>query len=147
MYRLLIVAALVAAIHGLVPLSPCQHKQHQVDNQNPPMLGMFRPDCDKDGSYSAKQCHETVCYCADKQGNRIGDYETAPWQQANEMKCQCAREKESLKGLIGKWVNCDNIGNYKSQQCTGSVCYCVHPHTGLQISQGVGIWEMEKLNC
>jgi hypothetical protein len=40
---------------------------------------------------------------------------------------ECAIDQNEYKktGLIGKMFNCDELGNYASKQCTGSVCYCV----------------------
>ena len=48
------------------------------------------------------------------------------------MMCQCAVEEAKIAkaGALGPSVRCDELGNYHHTQCTGSQCYCVHPHTG-----------------
>ena len=38
-----------------------------------PMVGVFIPSCDDDGSYTRKQCHGSTgyCWCADKHGKKF----------------------------------------------------------------------------
>jgi len=84
----------------------------------PHLLGKFIPACEQDGSYSAKQCHGSRCYCADPaSGLPILTYTANRWE-ADNMDCQCARDQaEYMKtGLIGKLFFCTDNGSYKTHQ-------------------------------
>ncbi|XP_074647601.1 equistatin-like [Tubulanus polymorphus] len=113
-----------------------------------PLFGAFIPQCDADGTYARVQYMGATTYCAAKDGQRIGDY-TA--NRANrDVDCNCARDQYEYKqlGIVGKLFSCEQSGNYKSVQCSGSVCFCVD-NKGLQLAgtDTVKIGETDRLNC
>ncbi|KAL8579825.1 hypothetical protein ACOMHN_048102 [Nucella lapillus] len=114
-----------------------------------PLLGQFIPTCETDGSYFARQCHGSVCYCVDPQGVQISGYQS-PISQAANMDCQCARDQSAYMKtrLIGKLFFCTASGSYQRYDCTGSVCYCVD-NLGAQKagSQTVNIADIGSLQC
>ena len=41
------------------------------------VIGSFIPRCTEDGSFEKIQCHGSVCYCVDKDGNEISGTKTS----------------------------------------------------------------------
>jgi len=93
--------------------------ESKLTAQNGPhLLGAFVPECQTDGSYSAKQCRGSQCYCADPAtGLPILNYMVNRWE-ATHMDCQCARDQAAYMktGLIGKLFFCTDSGSYKTHQ-------------------------------
>merc|ERR1719495_1081984 len=92
----------------------CLELKNQLEASEP-LLGAFKPACDADGTYSAVQCHGSVCYCADKLGNKIQHYSDNISKSAS-MNCKCARDQDAYMktGLIGKMFYCTPSGNYQN---------------------------------
>ena len=58
------------------PQSKCEKERAAVEN-GPLLLGQFTPQCEKDGSYSKVQCHNSTgyCWCVDGDGNKLVETE------------------------------------------------------------------------
>ncbi|XP_048238370.1 uncharacterized protein LOC124151063 isoform X2 [Haliotis rufescens] len=127
----------------------CALRHHEYLDKEQHLLGSSEPLCETDGTFKAKQCRGSGCYCVDTDGNDLG-YFTNYAAGTDNMDCTCARDKAAyLKtGLIGKLFFCDNKGSYNKKQCTGSVCFCTD-NNGKMLSNGqtVNIGEMDKLQC
>jgi len=57
-----------------VNLTKCLEERLDALNklsQDRPLLGIFVPNCDPDGQYEDKQCHELYCWCVREDGARI----------------------------------------------------------------------------
>ncbi|XP_074647605.1 equistatin-like [Tubulanus polymorphus] len=113
-----------------------------------PLLGAFIPQCDADGTYARVQYFGAATYCAAKDGHWISGYMA---RRANpDVDCNCARDQYEYQqlGMMGKLFACEKNGNYKSVQCSGSVCFCVD-RKGLQLAgtDTVKIGETDRLNC
>lgn len=120
----------------------------QAQTNGLPLVGQFVPRCDPDGSYSARQCHGSSCYCVDPYGNKIQDYH-GQIGDAN-MDCQCARDQYNYlqTGLIGRLFYCDTNGSYRHYACTGSVCYCTDTSGNIKLgSPTVSIGDLASLQC
>ncbi|XP_048238375.1 equistatin-like isoform X5 [Haliotis rufescens] len=130
-------------------LGLCALRHHEYLDKEQHLLGSSEPLCETDGTFKAKQCRGSGCYCVDTDGNDLG-YFTNYAAGTDNMDCTCARDKAAyLKtGLIGKLFFCDNKGSYNKKQCTGSVCFCTD-NNGKMLSNGqtVNIGEMDKLQC
>lgn len=113
-------------IIGGVPLQTCAQQLQSLQAGGFSLLGQFVPTCNPDGSFAAKQCQGSVCYCVDNNGNQIQGYQVNAGQ-SNTLKCECARARASYStGLLGQFqAQCDSDGSYQARQCQGSVCYCV----------------------
>ncbi|KAK7092289.1 uncharacterized protein [Littorina saxatilis] len=114
-----------------------------------PLLGQFIPQCETDGSYSARQCKGSVCYCVDASGSTIQGY-SANIGQAASMDCKCARDQSDYMktGLIGKLFSCTDSGSYQRYQCVGSVCFCADNLGNMQQgSPSVNIGNIGALQC
>ncbi|XP_025083285.1 saxiphilin-like [Pomacea canaliculata] len=126
----------------------CQERVQQLQS-GVHLLGQFLPTCAQDGTYAARQCQGSVCFCVDQTGVRIPDYSSAIGQAA-DMNCQCARDQYAYlqTGLIGKMFSCEDNGNYRKYGCTGSVCYCTDS-LGKQLADSptVNIGDLATLNC
>lgn len=126
------------------------------------ILGLDRPRCDPDGSYSPKQCQGKYCYCVNKLGHKY--YTGTPPKQiyiherysveSEEMLCNCLREKELLKTILDNKVTdvfatyeCDVNGNYKKMQCSSAMCHCVDKHGFQKDSTAVPIVNRKLLKC
>lgn len=130
----------------------CTDRLQQIrtaQNNGLPLLGQFIPSCDQDGSYSARQCHGSVCFCVDPKGVKISGYEANIGEAAN-MDCKCARDQYAYlqTGLIGKLFYCTNSGSYQRYACSGSVCYCADELGAMKTgSPTVNIGKIGDLNC
>jgi len=126
----------------------CAELLAQSNSQH--LLGRFTPRCEADGSYSAVQCHGSVCYCADQTtGDKILDYQ-ASIGQSSTMDCRCARDQAAYMktGLIGKLFYCTDNGSYRKYRCSGSVCFCSDELGNMKTgSQTVNIGHLQDLHC
>jgi len=129
-----LVASKRQVIIGGVPLQTCAQQVQTIQQGGFAMLGQYVPQCEADGSFSAKQCQGSVCFCADRNGQQIQGYQVNIGQ-ANTQHCECARARASYTpGLLGSFeAQCDGDGSYSAKQCQGSVCYCVD-EAGKQIA-------------
>ncbi|KAG1694132.1 Equistatin [Nymphon striatum] len=100
------------------------------------LVGVFIPQCEKDGSFKAKQCLASAggCYCVDNDGKKISNF------TRSHISCECIRTKyyADKKGLIGTFSpQCRHDGTYEPMQCYGSTgqCWCVN-NEGKQLSNG-----------
>ena len=116
--------------------------------------GLSDPECDGVGNYKPKQCSGAECYCVrpeDKSRLRTAERSyTKNLREGGRMTCVCAAKEEEINrsGRIGEWVSCDEYGNYEPVQCTGSSCYCAHPHTGeRQLDVTVHIRDRDTLDA
>ncbi|CAI9734988.1 Hypothetical predicted protein [Octopus vulgaris] len=123
----------------------CTQLKSETEGKN--LLGAFIPRCETDGTFSAVQCHGSVCYCAHTDGTHIPGFQSAI-HEIQGMNCNCARHKFAYgkTGLIGKLFRCEPNGNYNKIQCTGSACYCVD-EAGKQVGGSVHITKSESMNC
>ncbi|XP_037068132.1 thyroglobulin-like [Pollicipes pollicipes] len=121
--------------------------QH-MDTGGAQLSGLSLPDCDRSGRYRPKQCKGSKCNCVDPEGNTVEGYERNLWD-AQDMHCGCVRLKYevNLSGQAGTRVTCNELGNFHSHQCTGSVCYCVDHLTGERKpgAEDVHVSESERL--
>ncbi|XP_076455753.1 uncharacterized protein LOC143290288 [Babylonia areolata] len=134
----------VRASHVRTCAEHLQEVQHQ-----PHLLGRFTPACEDDGSYSARQCHGSQCYCAAPTGEKILSYHSHI-ADSSDMDCHCARDQYAYMqtGLIGKLFYCTTSGNYRTHACMGSVCYCVDQQGNQKEgSPTVQISQLESLHC
>ena len=49
--------------------SPCLRQQLEARRNK--RLGVFVPKCRPDGGYEEIQCHGSVCFCTDKEGEEV----------------------------------------------------------------------------
>jgi len=133
----------------LAPLS-CAERVAQINAANSngmPLLGQFIPKCETDGTYSARQCQGSVCYCADSKGAKIGQYSA---NIGETMDCKCARDQDAYMktGMLGKIFSCTGAGSYQKYACQGSVCFCADS-TGNMLAgtQPVSVANIGDLHC
>ncbi|XP_060524613.1 uncharacterized protein LOC132701013 [Cylas formicarius] len=112
----------------------------------------FKPVCDNDGNYQAKQCKGGLsgkCFCYSAKGKRI--FGQALRADADDMTCACSRRKAELEeqGHFYVSLHCDSMGNYEQLQCdaVSEQCWCVEPKTGDLTSAVVPMKAMIKLPC
>lgn len=110
----------------------------------------FKPACQNDGFWKAKQCKGGVsgrCLCFDSIGNRL--FGEARHSQAADMTCACSRRKAELLAAGRDYVSfhCNSMGNYEELQCDSGLCWCAEEKTGEPISPLVPEKAMVKLPC
>uniref|UniRef100_T1KCB5 Thyroglobulin type-1 domain-containing protein n=2 Tax=Tetranychus urticae TaxID=32264 RepID=T1KCB5_TETUR len=117
------------------------------------VVGYELPECNLDGSYKAKQCDETSCYCVNQKGERYGARVTIPRDSSEieQMRCNCIRDKDLLRQANDKtnWsdYDCDHLGNYNPIQCFGDSCFCVDQN-GLPIDyERYNVTLKDTINC
>ncbi|PVD37347.1 hypothetical protein C0Q70_04346 [Pomacea canaliculata] len=79
---------------GLTYPQTCQERLQQLQS-GVHLLGQFLPTCAQDGTYAARQCHGSVCYCVDPSGVKIADYSASIGQSA-DMNCHGAHRQDVL---------------------------------------------------
>ncbi|KAF0311433.1 Synaptotagmin 1 [Amphibalanus amphitrite] len=133
-------------------LRPCWTRMMELDEIRscdgalPP--GAEEPLCDPAGKFLPKQCSGSQCYCVDPHGEKLR-YSKNRWETDNMM-CNCAIEEAEIQkdGRIGVTLQCDELGNYHHTQCTGTSCYCVHPHSGeKKIGTESNIVDLDRLEA
>lgn len=133
-------------------LTPCATKLAEYNARlaaQPMLLGLEKPHCEDDGTYSGIQYAGSQAFCVASDGKQIDGYMVNRWDTTGDMTCQCARDQYAYQqtGMIGKMFFCNPDGSYASVGCTGSVCYC-QDKTGKQVGTStVGIWEKDSMNC
>ncbi|XP_072545091.1 nidogen-2 isoform X2 [Salminus brasiliensis] len=130
-------------VHPERPKTQCeQHRESQQRGDGLSLLGAFIPQCDEEGQYRPLQCHGSTghCWCVDSRGQERVGTRTPPGSPPTNCdaperpKTQCEQHRESQQRgsdgfpLVGAFVpQCDEAGQYRSQQCHGSTghCWCV----------------------
>ncbi|XP_077095215.1 nidogen-2 isoform X11 [Siphateles boraxobius] len=126
------------------PKTHCeQHRDSlQSGNGGVPLVGGFIPQCDEEGQYRSQQCHGSTghCWCVDSRGQERAGTRTPPGtprmncDEPGRPKTNCEQHRDSLQSgnsgvsLVGGFIpQCDEEGQYRSQQCHGSTghCWCV----------------------
>ncbi|XP_073784353.1 nidogen-2 isoform X2 [Danio rerio] len=126
------------------PKTQCeQHRDSlQSGNDGVPVVGAFIPQCDEEGQYRTQQCHGSTghCWCVDNRGQERAGTRTPPGSprvncdQPVRPKTQCEQHRDSLQSgndgvpVVGAFIpQCDEEGQYRTQQCHGSTghCWCV----------------------
>ncbi|XP_067895206.1 uncharacterized protein nid2a isoform X2 [Heterodontus francisci] len=126
------------------PKTACeQHRERLHGSQ--PLIGVYVPECDEEGSFRPLQCHSSTghCWCVDENGQEIPGTRTPPGTgqprcglpaTIEHPKTACEQHRErlqtevSLRGsqpLIGIHIpECDEEGNFRPLQCHSSTGYC-----------------------
>ncbi|XP_073784354.1 nidogen-2 isoform X3 [Danio rerio] len=120
-----------------------QHRDSlQSGDGGVPVVGAFIPQCDEEGQYRPQQCHGSTghCWCVDNRGQERAGTRTPPGSprvncdQPVRPKTQCEQHRDSLQSgndgvpVVGAFIpQCDEEGQYRTQQCHGSTghCWCV----------------------
>ncbi|XP_031647515.1 saxiphilin-like [Oncorhynchus kisutch] len=117
------------------PKTPCEDARDAVPHGK---VGAYIPTCDAAGQYTPEQCWGSTgyCWCVTSSGQNIPGTATPPGigpiicSTQNGMirpktPCEIARENALKKVRPGVDVpTCDNDGQYKPEQCSGSTGYC-----------------------
>ncbi|XP_030767839.1 uncharacterized protein LOC115891508 [Sitophilus oryzae] len=113
---------------------------------------IFKPVCNDDGDWEAKQCKGGVhgkCICYSSTGVRL--FGEALYQKADNMTCACSRKKNDMEsnGRTMVTLHCDSMGNYESLQCDmeKEICWCAESKTGEPTAPFVPEKAKEKLPC
>ncbi|KAB5562577.1 hypothetical protein PHYPO_G00019510 [Pangasianodon hypophthalmus] len=122
------------------PKTPCEHHRDSAQSgvDGLPVLGAFVPQCDEEGHYRSQQCHGSTgyCWCVDSRGQeRVGTRTPPGTPPANcdaperpKTECEQHRDRVQDGAVLGAFMpECDEEGQYRSQQCHGSTghCWCV----------------------
>ncbi|XP_050738231.1 uncharacterized protein LOC127009320 isoform X2 [Eriocheir sinensis] len=136
-------------IHTLSYINPCHRAQEVWDNQGSGIIvaEASRPVCSPDGYFAPVQYLRGMAYCADKNGNRIEDYEL-PIHEAGSMTCNCPRRRQLMEenGYGASKPRCCSDGEYFPWQTRGPHSYCVDEN-GNQYGTTVTITNMHDLEC
>ncbi|KAK0091995.1 hypothetical protein PV326_002402 [Microctonus aethiopoides] len=94
---------------------------------------LWKPSCNDDDSWSAKQCKGEIsngkCFCYNPKGTRIFGWTW--WKNSKNMTCACSRRRDELKGIRDDVsLHCSENGNYEELQCDNGLCWCVETKTG-----------------
>lgn len=109
----------------------------------------WKPDCEIDGTYLAKQCrgdkvtgrfvfrhriaqpfHFLIrnstfsCFCFTETGERTYGWDW--WRNADDMSCACSRQRHraEVKGRLDVTLRCLPNGNFEELQCDMGICWC-----------------------
>ncbi|XP_070786559.1 nidogen-2 [Enoplosus armatus] len=131
------------------PKTYCEVHRDSVQTTNPegyPIPGVFVPQCDSNGQYTAQQCHGSSghCWCVDSRGQERAGTRTPPGTQPKDCdrpdeperpKTHCEHHRDSVQAtgpegypVVGAYVpQCDAEGQYLPRQCHVSTghCWCV----------------------
>nr|XP_033471919.1 nidogen-2 isoform X3 [Epinephelus lanceolatus] len=131
------------------PKTFCEQHRDSVQTTNPegyPIPGVFVPQCDSNGQYTAQQCHGSTghCWCVDIRGQERAGTRTPPGEptvdcdkpeEPERPKTHCEHHRDSVQTtspegypIVGAHVpQCDENGRYIPLQCHGSTghCWCV----------------------
>ncbi|XP_076268821.1 uncharacterized protein LOC143201566 isoform X2 [Rhynchophorus ferrugineus] len=112
----------------------------------------FKPECDDNGEWVAKQCKGGVngrCMCYSATGVRL--FGEALYSNAENMTCACSRRRNDLEssGRTMVTLHCDSMGNYEPLQCDTekNICWCAESKTGKLTSPVVPEVAKIKLPC
>ncbi|XP_044044130.1 nidogen-2 isoform X2 [Siniperca chuatsi] len=131
------------------PKTHCEQHRDSVQTTSPegyPIPGVFVPQCDSNGQYTAQQCHGSSghCWCVDSRGQEKAGTRTPPGaphvdcdkpDEPERPKTHCEHHRDSIQTtspegypIAGAYVpHCDAEGQYTPLQCHGSSghCWCV----------------------
>ncbi|KAF5901726.1 nidogen-2 isoform X1, partial [Clarias magur] len=125
------------------PKTACEQQRDSVHIRgDAPVVGAFVPECDEEGRYRSRQCHGSTghCWCVDSRGQERAGTRTTPGTPPTDCdaperpKTPCEQHRDRAQGrgdalsVVGAFVpQCDEQGQYRSQQCHGSTghCWCV----------------------
>ncbi|XP_029030641.1 nidogen-2 [Betta splendens] len=131
------------------PKTHCELHRDSVQTTSPegyPIRGVFVPQCDDDGQYTAQQCHASTghCWCVDSRGQERPGTRTPPGSspvdcsrpdEPTRPKTHCEHHRDGIQTtspdgfpIVGAYVpQCDDHGQYIQLQCHGSTghCWCV----------------------
>ncbi|KAM9465918.1 nidogen-2 isoform 1-T1 [Clarias gariepinus] len=124
------------------PKTPCEQHRDSVHIRGDAPVGAFVPECDEEGHYRSRQCHGSTghCWCVDNRGQERAGTRTTPGTPPTDCnaperpKTLCEQHRDRAQGrgdalpVLGAFVpQCDEQGQYRSQQCHGSTghCWCV----------------------
>ncbi|XP_054163327.1 thyroglobulin-like [Oppia nitens] len=124
-------------------------------NMNELAAGPPVPECDEFGEYSSVQCKNgTICYCVDKNGNRI--FGSATYDKIDDMNCLCSRQFNQLNRELAEhqfsidpvfFMRCKANGNYEPFQATNNFTYCVNTTDGILHERAVSKQNTDQLPC
>ncbi|KAK5891419.1 hypothetical protein CgunFtcFv8_018674 [Champsocephalus gunnari] len=105
------------------PKTYCEQHKDSVPTHGPegyPLLGVYVPQCDSTGQYTSQQCHDSTGYYQMSQ--------SALRLTVSTTETVCRPPVRRGYPVVGAYVpQCDDNGQYISQQCHGSTghCWCV----------------------
>ncbi|XP_070580638.1 mucin-2-like [Ptychodera flava] len=124
----------------------CLRQQRKYDSTTP-LPGAYRPTCLGDGTYAPKQCNldRTLCFCVDKDGNRIQGSSTesettlncspntneesqTPSVEEPTTTQNCLTQRSIAESTPGLYPpSCEPDGSYSPLQCHLAtwMCHCV----------------------
>ncbi|XP_063985399.1 uncharacterized protein LOC135166769 [Diachasmimorpha longicaudata] len=110
----------------------------------------WRPSCEADGTFSAKQCKGDEatgrCFCYSPKGERIFGWSW--WKDAENMTCACSRRRAELRATRPDLsLHCTENGNYDELQCDNGLCWCTNPRTGQPLERIFPESMMKYLTC
>jgi len=131
----------------LLTVLPLSHAKRHTDcqlNHHYPVIAGFSPLCEKDGSYSARQCFHNRCWCVYEDGVEIEGTDRS--KRTKKPDCSkhsrsiddlsvCQKKRHDLlidsesTGLVGRFVpSCLVNGLFQPKQCHPSTghCWCVN---------------------
>ncbi|GFR24515.1 nidogen-2, partial [Trichonephila clavata] len=93
-------------------------------------LKKSRPECDEFGYYVSMIClSDLLCYCVDKNGERLFGTQLASEVDTTQMNtfCNCSREFDEFPRSVpdGGFLRCLPNGDYDALQRTEEWCYCM----------------------
>lgn len=125
--------------------TPCLRRQFEARRNK--RLGVFVPRCLSDGRYAGVQCHGSICFCMDEEGDEVSGTRVSRHLPLNctgtnqlppvgdSTPCQKAQRKNSVVPFGSYLVRCKQDGSYEEVQCNGSsgFCWCVQKN-GTELS-------------
>ncbi|KAG4067565.1 hypothetical protein HA402_005337 [Bradysia odoriphaga] len=111
---------------------------------------MQRPMCDDEGFFKPVKCiPDEICYCLDKNGNRIFGEDVYSETAELTMNCECSRLASTFKNLMpSKYpqptARCLDDGSFDPIQCFGDKCVCINSMYGGTTSDKM--YDNDKLN-
>ncbi|XP_070183949.1 syndecan-3-like, partial [Littorina saxatilis] len=135
------------------PLSPCENLRDASKH----LLGNYVPRCTEQGDYDSLQCRghpgTGTCWCADLSGREIPGTALNPPNTpdcdtgTNLPPCVFRLVQQSRSGLLGAFrPKCTLKGDFKKEQCSGSMCYCADSKSGVKISN-TEVFLPDRPNC
>ncbi|XP_059183657.1 nidogen-2 [Centropristis striata] len=127
----------------------CEHRRDSVQTTSPegyPLLGVYVPQCEDNGEYTALQCYSSTghCWCVDERGEEREGTRSLAGEPAKDCdkpdeperpKTHCEHYRDSVQTtspegypIVGAYApQCDANGQYIPLQCHGSTghCWCV----------------------
>ncbi|KAG5681650.1 hypothetical protein PVAND_011065 [Polypedilum vanderplanki] len=115
--------------HCILNRTSCFHTMHFNDD----IVG-WKPTCEIDGTYSAKQCRGDKisgrCFCYAETGEKLFGWDW--WRNAINMTCACSRQRfrAETTGRLDVTLHCLPNGNFERLQCDMGICWCADEQFG-----------------